>query len=170
MKTTKKPYSAITIGLLIALLMGNTYAANQSVKVSLWDNGSESMSTLGKGEPMGMAMSTNPSTQKATMGIRTSSHIVKAGKITFEVTNDAKQMVHEMIVSPIKNTKTALPYNKDTLSVDEDAAGHLGEVPELAPGKKNSLTLDLKSGQYILYCNIPGHYVLGMWTLLTVKK
>jgi uncharacterized cupredoxin-like copper-binding protein len=27
----------------------------------------------------------------------------------------------------------------------------------------------LKPGRYILYCNIPGHYALGMWTLLTVK-
>ena len=26
----------------------------------------------------------------------------------------------------------------------------------------------LKPGLYILYCNIPGHYVLGMWTLMTV--
>jgi uncharacterized cupredoxin-like copper-binding protein len=169
MNHTKKLYFVITVGLLSAALMGNTLAANQSVKVSLWDLGSDSMSALGKGEPMGMAMSNNPSTQKATMGIRASAQVVKAGKTTFVVTNDAKQMVHEMIVSPIKNTKTALPYNKDTLRIDEDAAGSLGEVSELAPGKKNSLTLDLKPGQYILYCNIPGHYVLGMWTLLTVK-
>jgi uncharacterized cupredoxin-like copper-binding protein len=26
----------------------------------------------------------------------------------------------------------------------------------------------MQPGTYILYCNIAGHYAMGMWTLLTV--
>jgi uncharacterized cupredoxin-like copper-binding protein len=87
----------------------------------------------------------------------------------FNVTNDSKDMVHEMVISPIKDDKTPLPYDKTGNKVDEDAAGHLGEVAELEHGKNGSLTINMKPGRYILYCNIAGHYVLGMWTLITVK-
>lgn len=70
---------------------------------------------------------------------------------------------------PINNDRAGLPYNKAENKVIEDDAGHLGEVAELEPGQNGALTLTLKPGQYILYCNIPGHYALGMWTLFTVK-
>jgi len=106
----------------------------------------------------------------APMGIRVSSHTVAAGEVTFEVTNTSKQMVHEMVISPVKDMNTPLPYDKAGNKVDEDAAGHLGEVAELEPGKKGALKLTLKPGRYLLYCNVPGHYALGMWTLLTVKR
>ena len=79
-------------------------------------------------------------------------------------------MVHEMVISPVKEMHTPLPYDKVGNKVDEDAAGHLGEVAELEPGEKGALKLTLKPGSYILYCNVPGHYALGMWTLLTVKQ
>ena len=29
---------------------------------------------------------------------------------------------------------------------------------------------DLKPGRYMLYCNLPGHYMAGMWTLLEVTE
>jgi len=41
-------------------------------------------------------------------------------------------------------------------------------VSELAPGKSGVLRIALKPGKYILYCNAPGHYALGMWTEITV--
>ncbi len=64
---------------------------------------------------------------------------------------------------------SARSYDETMQKVDEDAAGHLGEVAELEPGASGSLTLTMKPGTYILYCNIPGHYAAGMWTLFTVK-
>jgi uncharacterized cupredoxin-like copper-binding protein len=53
--------------------------------------------------------------------------------------------------------------------VDEERAGHLGEVSELEPGKTGALRLDLKPGNYLLFCNIPGHFMAGMWTSFTIK-
>jgi uncharacterized cupredoxin-like copper-binding protein len=74
-----------------------------------------------------------------------------------------------MIVAPIKDETTLLPYIDAENRVDEEKSGDLGEVSELDPGKGGSLTLDMKPGKYVLYCNVPGHYAMGMWTVLTVK-
>jgi uncharacterized cupredoxin-like copper-binding protein len=104
----------------------------------------------------------------AHMGIKLSAHTVVAGAVSFNVRNDSKVLAHEMVVSRIKNAKTPLPYKQAENKVDEDAAGALGEVAELEPGKSGSLKLNLKRGQYILYCNVVGHYAHGMWAILTV--
>ena len=146
---------------------GRASAGDTVVKVSLWDKGDMSMDMLGKGKPMGMAMP-GGDMGMATMGIKTDAETVPAGQVTFEVTNDSKGMIHEMVISPVGDATVALPYLTEEEKVDEDASGHLGEVAELDPGKGGSLKIDLKPGSYILFCNIPGHYVLGMWTLLTV--
>lgn len=155
-------WAMLTFGLAAPSLASGTV-----VKVSLWDKGPNSMDMLGKAM-WGMGMK-HEDASMATMGIDANPKEVKAGEITFEVTNDSGDVVHEMIVAPVKSTEKPLPYDKTTEKVKEEAAGHLGEVSELDSKKTGSLKLTLKPGKYILYCNIPGHYVLGMWTLFTVK-
>ena len=142
-------------------------AGDTVIKVSLWDKGDMSMDMLGKGKPMGMAMHGGDMAM-AMMGIKADAETVPTGQVTFEVTNDSKGMIHELVISPVSDAAVALPYLTDEEKVDEDAAGHLGEVAELDPGKSGALKIELKPGKYILYCNIPGHYVLGMWALVTV--
>lgn len=173
MKLSRKFLLAMACGATLALSAGHAMAAATVIKVSLWDKGAMSMNMLGKGPMMGMAMAHNKgkaaNKHMGPMGITLSETSVAAGEITFAVSNDSKEMVHEMVLAPVKDENKALPYNKKEMKVDEDAAGHLGEVAELEPGKNGALTLTLKPGQYMLYCNIAGHYALGMWTLLTVK-
>jgi len=41
------------------------------------------------------------------------------------------------------------------------AAGFQGETPELRPGQRRRLTLRMRSGKYVLLCNLPGHYKAG---------
>lgn len=139
------------------------------VHVSMWDKGGSSMDTLGEGKPMGMAMP-GADMSKATMGVTPDVKSVKAGEITFIAKNDSKDFVHEMIVAPVADPSKPLPYNKDESAVDEDAAGAIGEVSETDPGQSGQVTLHLKPGAYILFCNVPGHYVMGMWTLFTVTE
>ncbi len=156
------------IGLLLSVLLAGTSAyADATIKVSLWDKGPDSMvmddahmAMMGKIDMSMMKM--------AMMGVKLDQVSVPAGKITFDVTNDSKDMVHEMMVSPVPDGTTELPYVADENRVDEEKAGHLGEVSELDPGKGGSLTVDLTPGNYIVYCNIPGHFIDGMWTMLTV--
>lgn len=170
MKLNRRSLIALAATLAVTLSAGQAYAKGTVIKVSLWDKGAKSMNMLGKGPMMGMMMENTGSTvPMGPMGITVSSATVKAGTVTFAVSNISKEMVHEMVLSPIKSDKVALPYDKAAQKVNEDAAGHLGEVAELEPGKSGALTIDLKPGQYILYCNIAGHYVLGMWNLITVK-
>jgi uncharacterized cupredoxin-like copper-binding protein len=52
--------------------------------------------------------------------------------------------------------------------VIESRVRPLGEISDLAPGKTGKLTLNLKSGVYLLFCNQPRHYTDGMVTTLTV--
>jgi uncharacterized cupredoxin-like copper-binding protein len=169
MRTHKLAFPA---ALAVALTLGLTLpsAADAVIKVSLWDK-ADMMGKMDMGKSMGMGM--GPGMHKkmgmGPMGINVDAATAAAGKVTFEVTNISTETIHEMIVAPIENVDVVLPYNANENRVDEEAAHDLGEVAELEPGKSGSLTLELKPGLYVLYCNIPGHFMAGMWTVLAVK-
>lgn len=147
------------------VLASPSYAAGTVVNVSLWDKGTSAEMPMDLGFP-----ATGKDMSKVTMGIAVSTDTVKAGEVTFEVLNSSKETVHEVIVARLKDATTPLPYLAGDAKVDEDKAGvHLGEVSELDPGKTGALRLDLAPGIYLLYCDIPNHYMAGMWTLFTVK-
>ncbi len=166
MNISRRDACAVVTGAVVAGLAGRAFAAGTVVNVSLWDKGPDSMAMLGEGPGMGMGMAGDKS--MAVMGITPDVDSAPAGEITFEAVNDSKDIVHEMVVAPVADPNAPLPYDQANEKVDEDAAGHLGEVAELEPGQSGALRLTMKPGLYILYCNIPGHYVLGMWTLFTV--
>ena len=157
----------VAAGLTVALPIQAAFAVDSTIKVSLWDKGPDSMmmddahmSMMGR---MDMAMM-----PMAMMGITLDKASVPAGTVTFEVTNDSKDIIHEMMVSPVAKGQTELPYVVAENRVDEEAAGHLGEVSELDPGTSGSLTVDMTPGDYVVYCNVPGHFIGGMWVMLTV--
>ncbi len=154
---------------LSMLFLNNQAVAGTTVKVSLWDKGGGSMEMMGQMKPMGMAMMGADMTM-ATMGVTLDTNSVAAGEVTFEVENTSKELIHEMILAPVADQAAPLPYLADENRVDEELAGHLGEVSELDPGKSGKLTVTVKPGSYILFCNIPGHYAMGMWSVLTVTE
>jgi len=168
MNVFKSGAAALSIAVLASTFAGPAQAAGSIVHVKLWDKGDAAMGMMGDGMMMGMAMHGKRS-KMAMMGVTADIQAVPAGEVTFEVTNASKDAIHEMVISPVRDPSKPLPYDKNMLRVDEDAAGHLGEVSELDPGKSGALRINLKPGTYILYCNIPGHYALGMWTLVTAK-
>jgi uncharacterized cupredoxin-like copper-binding protein len=142
-------------------------ASNTVLRVSLWGDMAGTMRTdlgFGMTADKGATHGTN-----AKMGITIFRHSIAAGRVTFEVNNNAEKTIHEMLVIPLKNTGTALPYLKNENRLDETKIHSLGEVSELDPGKSGTLKLTLKPGKYLLVCNVPGHYAGGMWTLLTVR-
>jgi uncharacterized cupredoxin-like copper-binding protein len=146
-----------------ATLAGPLQAAGTTVQVSLWDKGANVEMPTNLGMNMGGDMS------KATMGIKASPAKVKAGEVTFVVENSSKDTIHEMILARLDDPSKPEPYIESENRVDEDRAGDLGEVSELDPGASGKLTVTLKPGNYLLYCNVPGHYVAGMWTTFTVE-
>ena len=164
----KKIVRGAALSLAAVLLMGlgstSSRAAATLVQVSLWDKGAETPM------PVGIAYGApGLDTSKATMGIKASPDAVKAGEITFNVTNDSKDTVHEMIVMYLANPGKPLPFIDAESRVDEDKAGDKGEVSELDAGASGALTVNLKAGKYLLICNVPGHYGAGMWTEFTVN-
>lgn len=146
---------------------GAAFAAQVStVHVSLWDKGPDS-ATPDDAHPMGMGSAGDM--KLAMLGVKSDAKFVKAGQVTFQVKNSSKDIIHEMILSPVPADGKILPYLVDQFKVDEEAAGHLGEVAELDPGKTGALTVDLKPGKYVLFCNLPAHFMNGMWTEITVQ-
>jgi uncharacterized cupredoxin-like copper-binding protein len=93
---------------------------------------------------------------------------VKAGSVTFRVTNESKALVHEMLVIQTNLPLTALPYDPKKDKFIENKVKSLGEVEGLQLGASGQLTLNLKPGNYLLTCNQPGHLHAGMWSKFTV--
>lgn len=89
---------------------------------------------------------------------------VRHGKVKMTVTNDGTEL-HEMVV-----LKTDTPFDELVEDANEKVSESqaVGEVPTLAKGKTKSLTLKLKAGDYVLVCNIHGHYAAGMRSAFTV--
>lgn len=104
------------------------------------------------------------------MSLRANVSSVKAGKVTFDVTNLSRSILHEMVVVAVENPNTLLPYDYDTGQIPEKQVKMLGETDEMEPNAEKMITLDLKPGTYLLICNVPGHYAAGMWTSLTVTQ
>jgi len=92
---------------------------------------------------------------------------VPSGKITFLVSN-AGTMTHEVVVlkTDVAADKIA-PNPEEPGKMSED--GSQGESGDLDPTQKATFTLDLVPGNYVLICNQPAHYLLGMHIAFTVK-
>lgn len=99
-----------------------------------------------------------------------------AGSITFDVTNNGPNDVHEFVVFKTDLAATDLPVDK-TGAVIEDGEGveHIDEIEDIAVGDTQSLTVDLDAGSYVLICNIyseeeqEAHYSEGMRIGFTVE-
>jgi uncharacterized cupredoxin-like copper-binding protein len=146
-------------------LVGSGAWAASMVNVSLWDKGG----TMDLSKSMGLGMGMHADMMTAIMGIKISRTTVPAGKVTFNVKNISKETIHEMLIAPVKDENGIMPFVDNEDRVNEDKSGDLGEVSELDPGKSGNLTLELKPGTYLLFCNVPGHYMAGMWATLKVK-
>jgi uncharacterized cupredoxin-like copper-binding protein len=92
---------------------------------------------------------------------------VSAGAVTFSVKNTGT-IDHELVV-----VKTDVAQDKIKADADEPGKmsedGSLGESGDLAAGTAKDFTLTLTPGKYVLMCNQPGHYMVGMHIAFEVK-
>lgn len=147
-------------GLSVGLAQAETV-----VKVTLVDK--LGTSDIGTSHGLGMGMKADMS--KAKMAITANPKAAARGDVRFNVTNLASNLVHEVIIASITDDAQMLAYDESRNKVDEETVRALGSVKELDPNKSASITLNLKPGKYLLYCNIAGHYMAGMWTVVEVK-
>lgn len=88
---------------------------------------------------------------------------VKAGVVTFKIKN-VGALDHTFAI-----VKTSLPAGKLPVKNDRVTLKPLKDVGPFKPGKGGTLTLTLKPGKFVLYCNISGHYKGGQRIAFTVK-
>jgi len=91
---------------------------------------------------------------------------VKAGTVKFGIRNNAT-MVHDFDVY-----KTDLPFDK--LPIDGGSAkvkmdGLVKQMINIAANRSTTLSADLAAGNYVIICNVAGHYQLGMRVALKVN-
>ncbi len=89
-----------------------------------------------------------------------------AGTLTFNVSNDGTED-HTFRVIKTDLALDALP--KANGLVDEAQLDVVANIQQLAAGETQQVSPDLEAGSYVLICNIPGHYDLGMRAAFTVE-
>ena len=96
--------------------------------------------------------------------------VVPAGTVSFRILNQGPTS-HELIVVRTEHASDELPLQPDGLTVNEEAPGvdFLDEVEGLDIDDRETLILDLAPGRYVLYCNLEGHYLGGMYEALIVR-
>jgi len=120
--------------------------ADQTVAVALIDQGMDSMH---------LDMSTDH---------------VRAGTVTFDVTNKSDNLVHEFVLTRWNQPIALVPYDDNEKEADEDKLEVVNEIDGLDPGKSGTLTVTLEPGTYTILCNKVGHFKAGMVHTLTVTQ
>jgi uncharacterized cupredoxin-like copper-binding protein len=95
---------------------------------------------------------------------------VPAGNVSFRVLNQGPT-THELIVVRTDRAPDKLPLQDDGLTVDEEGRGVelLDEVEGLDIDDRQTMDVRLTPGHYVLYCNLEGHYLGGMYATLTAR-
>lgn len=98
--------------------------------------------------------------------VETSQRTVPAGAVRIGVRNRGSQP-HDLVVIRTELAPDALPYDAGRARARED--GLVAKTEEFPGGGTRRLDVTLDPGRYVLICNVPGHYQLGMRTGLLVE-
>ncbi len=90
-----------------------------------------------------------------------------AGEVAFVVRNQGGTE-HEFVVVRTELAPDALPLAQDGSQVDESQLDVVAKIEPFGSGETRTVTANLSPGNYVLLCNIPGHYQLGMRVAFTV--
>jgi uncharacterized cupredoxin-like copper-binding protein len=103
--------------------------------------------------------------------ITASTNSVPAGMVTLQVKNHGPS-THEINVDETSVGSGALPLLANSLQVNEDSSSlhNVGSLSGIRVGTTQDLTLRLKPGHYVLFCNLEGHYLGGMHVALEVTS
>ncbi len=96
------------------------------------------------------------------------SYELAAGASNFNVTNEGV-ILHNVIFVRTDLAPDALPVDDTILVVDETAVDVIARSADLVTGETDKVAVELSAGSYVLVCNIPTHYDLGMFVGITVE-
>ena len=89
-----------------------------------------------------------------------------ADGVTFRVANDGA-VLHEFVVVRSDAAPDGLPQAAG--GADESQLDVVGRIDQWPGGDVREATFTLTAGEYLLICNLPGHYQLGMTVAFTVE-
>jgi uncharacterized cupredoxin-like copper-binding protein len=100
--------------------------------------------------------------------IKASPKRVSPGQVVFQARNRGPD-AHELIV--VRASDGGLKLRSDGMTVSEEGlkAAVVGTLEPGAPGSVRELRARLAPGRYVLICNMSGHYMGGMHTVVTVR-
>lgn len=101
-------------------------------------------------------------------GIDLSTAEVKAGNVTFEISNSSKSKEHEFLIVKTDMTFDQFPMKDSGSRVDESKLEGIDEFGDVEEGETKSWTTALTPGRYVLFCNERGHFPAGMRTTFMV--
>ena len=99
-----------------------------------------------------------------------------AGEITFQVTNDGPDDIHEFVILKTDLDPAELPTDEHG-AVTEEGEGIevIDEIEDIPVGETQELTVTLEAGNYALLCNVyddnedEAHYIMGMRVAFPVQ-
>jgi uncharacterized cupredoxin-like copper-binding protein len=92
---------------------------------------------------------------------------VANGKVTFTVANSGT-VVHSLVVLKTNLASDKIPADPaDPAKVQE--RGSVASTGQIPVGQTKTFTFDLAPGKYVLVCNEPAHYIVGMRIGFVVK-
>ncbi len=91
-----------------------------------------------------------------------------AGTITFNVSSEGI-IFHNFKIVATGLSPDALPFDDALFTVDEEQVNIVASTADLDPGEQETLIVELAAGSYVLFCNIPTHYQVGMAVAFTVE-
>jgi hypothetical protein len=100
--------------------------------------------------------------------IESSTSVSRTTDVVFLVHNRAPA-THEFVIVRSDLPPDQLPIAADGLSVDEENLRPVGEIGEVDTGTTQTLAIHLAPGRYVLFCNLEGHYLGGMYGVLEVS-
>ncbi|HYK97708.1 MAG TPA: hypothetical protein VEU77_04890 [Candidatus Acidoferrales bacterium] len=90
-----------------------------------------------------------------------------AGTVTFAARNNGT-VIHSLMLLKTDVAVDKLPADPNDASRPAKT-GELKETAQITVGQSASFSASLAPGNYILVCNEPGHYLIGMRTAFVVK-
>jgi uncharacterized cupredoxin-like copper-binding protein len=102
--------------------------------------------------------------------VRRDAAVAPAGTVSFRILNQGPTS-HELIVVRTDRAPDKLPLQRDGLTVDEEAPGieFLDEAEGLDIDDRQTMVLRVAPGHYVMYCNLEGHYLGGMYAPFIVR-
>jgi uncharacterized cupredoxin-like copper-binding protein len=160
------PARSVVVGVCLTVLLA---ACSSTAKTRVQSSASTATSVAGS------ALAT-PTTAPAPrrlivvehdFGLATNTTSVSGGPVAFDITNQGPSS-HELLAFRTDLPEDQLPLGPDG-RINEDAIPKvLDTQTDLPAGSERDLSEPLAPGRYVLVCNLPGHYKLGMHTVITV--